>query len=118
MTRVAIIDPDLPGQQTIRLTDIPEQGGLEALQEAVGGYIEHVTLARGVAGMYVHDEGLLIDLPVNPLASYLYATVGGRTPICGPAVLVGGPDAEGRDLDVPMQLVDILARQGVTVVGP
>lgn len=116
--RVAIIDPAEPGCQVVRLTEIPEPGGLEVLQGMVGGYIEHVTIARGIVGMYVHDEGLLRDLPVNPLASSLYAQAGGRTPICGPAVLVGGPDPEGNDLDVPMTLVHLLAAQGILVVGP
>lgn len=119
MTRVAVVDPDLPGRQVVRLLDIPDGAkGLDALQAAVGGYIEHVTLRPRICGMYVHDEGLLRDLPVNPLASSLYAASGGHTPICGPAVLVGGPDQEGNDTDVPMVLIHILAARGMTVVGP
>lgn len=43
---------------------------LEAYQEAVGGYIEAVTL-RNEGLLFVNDEGLLQRLPVNHTASAL-----------------------------------------------
>lgn len=119
MTRVAVVVPDELGRQVIRLTDIPDGSeGLTALQGLVGGYIEHVTLQPRVCGMYVHEEGLIREMPFNALASILYAASGGVTPICGPAVLVGGPDLEGNDTDVPMTMIHVFVARGMTVVGP
>lgn len=43
---------------------------LEALQVAVGGYIEVVYLSSGQI-MYVNEEGLIMNLPYNPQASAL-----------------------------------------------
>jgi hypothetical protein len=45
-------------------------GGLEALQKAVGGYIEYVRLPNGAA-LVVNEEGLLQELPINVLACVL-----------------------------------------------
>lgn len=39
-------------------------GGLETLQRMVGGYIECVSVGKGV-DLFVNEEGLLIDLPFN-----------------------------------------------------
>lgn len=41
--------------------------GLEDMQKAVGGYIEAVPL--GPCAMFVNEDGLARDLPVNPLAT-------------------------------------------------
>lgn len=118
MTRYLVVDPAEPGRQVARLTEA--QGNtIKFLQDSVGGYIEHVTLQRGVLGMYVHDEGLLKELPWNPIASVMYSrAVGASALIHGPAVFVGGPDAEGNDTDVPLEMVHMLVASGFTVVGP
>lgn len=44
---------------------------LKWLQDAVGGWIEAVYL--GDAVMYVNEEGKLLKLPVNTMATDLYA---------------------------------------------
>jgi hypothetical protein len=41
---------------------------LESLQRLVGGYIECVSVGKGV-DMFVNEEGLLIDLPLNKVVS-------------------------------------------------
>ena len=98
MTRYAVIDPtEDPRQQQIKIVEVNEEEALPFLNNAVGGYIEHVSLVPGVVGMYVHDEGLLRELPVNELATALYVARGGRTPICGSVVLAGGPSQDGSD---------------------
>lgn len=56
---------------------------LHAMQEAVGGYIETVTLAED-AVMIVDEEGLLKALNQNALASLV-----ARQQIVGAAVIVG-----------------------------
>ena len=66
---------------------------LEALQAAVGGYIETVRLRVGDAVMIVNEEGLLLGLPYNTLASGF----AGRT-IVGTAIIVGVNGEEFTDI--------------------
>lgn len=70
----------------VTLTDIPNgtpDEELHALQTAIGGYIETVTLAEDAA-MIVDEEGLLKALNQNALAS-----LAARQQIVGTAVIVG-----------------------------
>ena len=77
---------------------------LEVYQNLVGGWIE-VVHAAGLqhyhSVMVVNEEGMLFDLPVNPLASVLYGDY-----IAGDAVVVGtiGPDFT----DIPDELAEKL----------
>lgn len=80
---------------TVELIDI--ENDLHALQEAVGGYIETVTLRGGV--MIVDEEGLLKEYPHNDLASLIIGCH-----IYGTALIVGVNDDEFDD--VPQQFVD------------
>lgn len=67
---------------------------LEALQAAVDGYIESVTLIPDKAVMIVNEEGLLRGMTPNPIASAV-----ANTQIVGPAVVVG---VDGEDFtDIP-----------------
>ena len=66
---------------------------LEALQAAVGGYIETVRLRVGDAVMIVNEEGLLLGLPYNTLASGF----AGRA-IVGTAIIVGVNGEEFTDI--------------------
>lgn len=84
--------------QAAELIDI--QNELEALQAAVGGYIEAITLDYG-AVMIVDEEGRLKGNPLNDLAS-LIAGVG----IVGAALIVG-VDGEEFD-DVPEVYIESL----------
>ena len=62
----------------------PSEGnhfGLKELQEAVGGYIQLVTLKTGKI-LVVDEEGLLKNLPLNTKATILAGQ-----PIVGPAVI-------------------------------
>lgn len=59
------------------------------LKDAVGGYIEIVQLFDGWI-MVCNEEGLLSELPINPVATTLYSNVCGyqnTTPICGDVVV-------------------------------
>lgn len=84
--------------QAAELIDI--QNELEALQAAVGWYIEAITLDYG-AVMIVDEEGRLKGKPLNDLAS-LIAGVG----IVGAALIVG-VDGEEFD-DVPEVYIESL----------
>ena len=67
---------------------------LDALQAAVDGYIEAVTLIPDKAVMIVNEEGLLRNLPPNPAASMI-----SNTKIVGTAIIVG---VDGEDFtDIP-----------------
>lgn len=66
---------------------------LEALQKAVDGYIETVTLIGGYAVMIVNEEGLLRGMPSNLTASAIAARK-----IVGPALVVGVDGEEFADI--------------------
>lgn len=66
---------------------------LEALQAAVDGYIEAVTLIPGKAVMIVNEEGLLRGMAQNPIASAV-----ANTQIVGPALVVGVDGDEFTDI--------------------
>jgi hypothetical protein len=77
--------------------------GLESLQTYVGGTIDAVRqeLPDGTVLVgYVHDEGFLLDLPVNWFASALFLRE-----LRGPVVLVSGTSPsgayDGENYDVP-----------------
>lgn len=48
---------------------IGKQPKLEALQKAVGGYIEYVPCDGPLGFMYCNEEGKLMGLPPNPKAT-------------------------------------------------
>lgn len=85
---------------TVKVIDIDDV--LEAYQGLVDGYIEVVYakgLRRYAAAMVVNEEGVLNDLPCNPVASVLYGDY-----IAGDVVIVGvaGPDFT----DVPFEVIE------------
>lgn len=80
-----------PGQEP-ELIDIANN--LESLQRQVGGYIECVTLAPGHVEMIVNEEGWLLDLPFNELASVI-----SRHQIVGTAIIVQVCDEEFTDVE-------------------
>lgn len=93
------------------------------LRNFVGGFIEHGMLANGELpsqrlGFYVHEEGLIIGLPDNWLATALYNathTGGSGYPIAGPMIVVGGPDEEGDELGVSDAWIAALRNIGLAV---
>lgn len=69
-------------------TDIPSEDGHKVIHEIVGGWFDCVR--REVIVGYVHDEGLLIGLPVNVLASALFSR-----PLVGDCVVLGALNERG-----------------------
>lgn len=61
-----------------------------SLGDAVGGYIEHVhpILLPDPYCMIVDDEGLLKELPYNPVGGFLYGTQMHGSPIVGTIVIM------------------------------
>ena len=66
---------------------------LKAFQEAVGGYIETVTLERTGLVVIVNEEGKLLGLPINGML-HIGRLIG--EPLAGP-VLVVRADPDGED---------------------
>lgn len=60
---------------------------VEELHALVGGWIEVLRLGRTGRWLIVNEEGRLRNLPVNNVASMVYAAVGGRDVIVGDAVI-------------------------------
>lgn len=75
----------------------------ESVGKAVGGWIEIVHPRRLPSPycMIVNEEGLLLDLPANPLGCFLYQTMVHGSPIVGNIVVMkegyvdGEPDLIG-----------------------
>ena len=76
--------------------EIPRDGAHTVIHELVGGWFDCVNDWEMGVTAYVHDEGLLIDLPTNNIASLLFRRV-----LAGDVVLVGIADDEGYDTNVP-----------------
>lgn len=79
---------------------------LDALQAAVDGYIETVTLIPGKAVMIVNEEGLLRGMVPNPAASMIAGTK-----IVGPAIVVGVDGDEFTDFpaEIRQQIDELFA---------
>jgi hypothetical protein len=79
--------------------DIPTEDGHTLIHEIVGGWFDCVR-GEEIVG-YVHDEGLLIGLPVNAVASMLF-----QRPLVGDCVVIGSlnekGEYDGENHDVPM----------------
>ena len=74
---------------------------LPLLQRVCEGYVDVVHDPRLGIDIWVNDEGLLIGMPLNPLAT----TLAGGQGLAGPAVITGGPDAEGETLGLTVEQV-------------
>lgn len=81
-------------------------------REAIGGWIQAVRLydynGEQAAMMYVDEEGLLKGLSLNPMASALSFLFGNTPNLVGKAIVVGKPDDEGYDTDLPEYLTQLL----------
>jgi hypothetical protein len=56
-----------------KVEEIEKDWKLEDIQEIIGGYIDGLYLGDDFV-MYVDEEGLMKNLPVNPIASLVYLT--------------------------------------------
>lgn len=103
--KAVIVDPD----GTVRSTEI--ENNLGSFQAVVGGYIEGV-FGR-VATVYVNEEGLLRNLPMNPAATLFVNRILGHlgTRLFGTALIVGPDDGEGNDTDVRPAVVDYFIQE-------
>ena len=100
-----IVDTD----GTVRTTEI--ENDLGSYQAVVGGYIEGVF--SNVATIYVNEEGLLVGLPFNPVATLFAISVlkhlGMR--LFGTVLILGPGDGEGNDTPVRPTVVEYFTKE-------
>ena len=107
--RTALVIPTAADPYKIDLSE----GSLEKLQSAVGGYIQMVEI--GPYSMYLNEEGKMIGLPVNRLATALWESEygAGTDIIVGNAVFCGPPDDEGEDTSLSIDQFYEFAKERV-----
>jgi hypothetical protein len=78
------------------------------LREAVGGFIECVTLRdKNFADMWLNEEGKVIGLPFNAVATLLWASMYGFSDVMvGDVVITGSCDEEGETLGLSDEEVE------------
>ena len=77
----------------------------DSISDAVGGWIEHISLIKddsfNWASMYVNEEGKIIHLPYNKIATALYQR--GRITddfIAGDVIIFGPVSDQGDEQDI------------------
>lgn len=88
---------------------------LDALQGAVGGWVQAVDLS-GSLTLWVNEEGKMIGLPHNPYAQRLWDDAYGKGTdyIVGNAVLTGGADEDGNTLGLDdLSIATVMAGVGL-----
>lgn len=105
----------IPTEADDPITEI-EVSKLEDYHAAVGGWIEPVDIAELGVTIYVHEEGLVLNLPVNSRATFLWwyfvPEARQKAMLVGPAVVVGLPSRNGDSTAVPDEVVRLLTDPG------
>lgn len=105
----------------LNFVTLSKDNSADEIRQIIGGWFDCVNNEEiGVVG-YVHDEGLLIDLPANVVASLLFGQ-----PLAGDCVVIGAyneqGEYDGENHDIPSQLTgdtfrtiaeDLLANAGL-----
>ncbi|VXB66961.1 DUF3846 domain-containing protein [Frigoribacterium sp. 9N] len=90
-----------------------ELAGLDDYQDVVGGWIEPVDVPSLGVTIYVNEEGLIRQLPLNPRATFLWwfhvPQARQKAMLVGDALLVGMPDRRGESTDVPDAVIALCA---------
>lgn len=90
-----------------------EFNGLDDYQSAVGGWIEPVDSPSLGVTIYVNEEGLIRQLPLNARATFLWwfhvPAARQKAILVGDAVIVGLPDSRGDSTDVPEAVLNLTA---------
>ena len=97
MAKGIVVTPDME----ISVQDFAEPL-YKTVGAAVGGWIEHV-LPRGLEAPYClicNEEGLLKELPLNPIGNWLYGMQAHGQPIVGTIVLMKDEDIGGGEMDI------------------
>ena len=91
---------------------IQEFTTLSDYQDAVGGYIQPITIPTLGVTVYVNEEGLLQRLPLNSRSTFLWwfhvPTARQKAMLVGDAVIVGMVDRRGENTSVPSDVLELL----------
>lgn len=110
MTRSLVI----PVAGSLYYLDLPiRHSGLDALQQAVEGYVEMIRLPRfvdpdGSAAAFINEEGKYTQPPNMRATDFMVPGVGlfWGDHIAGPMVLVGVDSTTGENVDVPQRVAE------------
>lgn len=97
----------IPTEGLPHLTSVQADDGTtySFISNTIGGHIDAVYGEEGDHHGYVHDEGLLIGLPINVIASALFGRV-----LAGPCVVFGRYNAKGQsdgsEYSVPGKVIE------------
>lgn len=96
--RAVVIEAE---SQETRVIDVPREGGLSVLQEAVGGYVQCVSFPNNEFDMWLNEEGKIQGLLTNQAATAIWESEYGATDImAGNVVITGLPDFDGYSTDL------------------
>ena len=108
MTKLGVV---IKADGTLERLDLSEsEQELKSLQNAVGGYVQVIELEDDFT-MWVNEEGKLLNLPVNEIATVIWEVRFGLDTdiICGDVVFTGGMDEDGETLTISEANVQRLA---------
>lgn len=93
--------------QDTYIVEIERDNALKPLQEAVGGWVECVSLPKNGFEMWLNEEGKLTGLLTNHAATRLWESEYGPTDVmAGNAVITGPADDEGYITDLDPETLD------------
>lgn len=96
MTKLALV---VRADNTTERLEVADRELHKAVSNAVGGFFTHITIHESL-DFWANDNGFAENLPINAVATQMYAELGGRTPIVGDVVFTGGTDAGGGTLSL------------------
>lgn len=95
--------------QETRVIDIPREGSLKPLQQAVEGLVQCVALPMNGFDMWLNEEGKLIGLLTNQAATKVWESEYGPTDVMAGNVVITGPaDEEGYITDLSEEVAETL----------
>lgn len=108
MVKAVFIPADIDEEVEAR-----EAEGFEALQAAVGGWVEAVDVPSLGVTIYINEEGRVRHLPFNSRALFLwwyYVPRDRPAMLVGNVIVVGAPNKRGDDTDVPEPVLRLLTQ--------
>lgn len=88
---------------------IDQEWNYDQINRAVGGWIQAVYFPHYKAEAYVHEEGKVIGLPENVVATNVWYNSGAQILLgdflVGDVVFFGEVDEEGNNTEVPAEIV-------------
>lgn len=101
LTAIVIPADSLPYVARVSTED---RGTYNFISETIGGYFDCAYSTDGSFHGYVHDEGLLNGMPINPIATALFGRI-----LAGPCVVFGtyngDGESDGAEYSVPTNTV-------------